>query len=70
VRSRLEPYVPVFGSGDLRRVGLVAADESTEHPARFGGNADRQQEMPYHRHLVATKDETLDIAEVKRGLGT
>ena len=60
--SRREPDVPVFGSRDLRRVGLVAADEPPEQLACRRGNADRQQEMPHHRHPVAAQDEALNVA--------
>src|SRR5258707_15132927 len=65
-RPRLEPDVPVFGGGDLRRVGLIAANEPPEQPASLRGNADRQQEMPYHRHPVAAQDEPLYVAELEQ----
>src|ERR1700738_4891102 len=57
--------MPIFRSGDLRHVGFVAIDEPSEHLAGLRGNADRQQEMPHHRHLVTTEDEALNIAEVE-----
>ncbi|WP_154070855.1 hypothetical protein [Bradyrhizobium lablabi] len=41
-RSRLEPDVPIFRGGDLRRVGFVATDEPSEQLSRRRGNADRQ----------------------------
>src|SRR5436190_2754270 len=65
-RSRLKPDVPVFGSSDLRRVGLIAANEPPEQPAGLGGNANRQQEMPHHRHPVPAEDEPLNVAELER----
>ena len=58
--------MPVARGGDLRRVRLVAADEPSEQRARSGGDADRQQEMPHHRHPIAAQDEALDVVEVQR----
>src|SRR6267154_5715143 len=65
-RPRLEPDVPVFGGGDLRRVGLIAANEPPEQPAGLRGNTDRKQEMSYHRHPVPAQDEPLNVAELER----
>jgi hypothetical protein len=39
--SRLEPDVPVFSGGDLRRVRLIAANEPSEQFAGLGGDAHR-----------------------------
>ncbi len=69
-RSRLEPDVPIFRSGDFGRVGFIAIDEPAEQLAGLRGNADREQEMPHHRHLVTTEDEALNIAEVEWVLRT
>ena len=38
-RSRLEAHMPVFGGGDLRRVGFIAADKPSEQLACLGGMA-------------------------------
>jgi hypothetical protein len=62
--SRLEPDVPVSGSGDLRRVGLVATYEPSEQRTCLGGDTDREQEVPDYRHPVAAEDEALDIVEL------
>src|SRR5438105_1628599 len=56
-RPRFEPDMPILGGRDLWRVQLVAADESSKQLAGLGGNVHRQQEMPYHRHPVASQDE-------------
>ena len=64
-RPRLEPDMPVLGGGDLRRVGLVAADEPSEKISRLGGDTDRQQEMPHHRHSITPENEALDIVELQ-----
>src|SRR5712664_1251208 len=61
--SWLEPHVPIFRSGDLRRIRFVATDEPSEQLAGVGGNADRQQEMPHHRHLVTAQNKALNVAE-------
>src|SRR5437762_1239894 len=50
----------------LRGVGLIAANEPPEQPAGLRGNADRQQEMSYHRHPVPAQDEPLNVAELER----
>jgi hypothetical protein len=63
--SRRESDVPVLGGGNLRRVGLVTADEPSEQLARRGGDTDRQQEMPHHRHPVTAQNEALNIFEVQ-----
>ena len=57
--------VPSFGSGDLRHVGFVAIGEPSEQVAGRGGSADRQQEMPHHRHPVTAQNKALNIAEVE-----
>jgi hypothetical protein len=60
--------MPVFGGSDLRRVGLIAADEPAEQLSGFSGGTDRQQEMPHHRHSVPAQDKSLNICEIQRGL--
>ena len=61
-----EPYVPVSSGGDLRGVGLVAADEPSQLSARLRRRADRQQEVPRKGHHVGAEDEPLDVREVER----
>ena len=65
LRSGLESNMPVLCGGDLRGVGLVAVDESTQELASLARYADGKQEMPHHRHSVAAKDEALNICEVE-----
>ena len=62
-RPKADPPVP--GCCDLRRVGLVAADEPAEKFARFRRDADLQQEVPHHRHPIAAQDETLDVLKIQ-----
>src|SRR5450631_1316151 len=66
--SWLEPDVPVFGGRDLRRVGLVAANKSSEQLAGFRRDPHCQKEMPHHRHSVAPQDEPLNIRKIQRGI--
>src|SRR4029077_19171674 len=63
--SRLEPHVPVFGRGDLRRIRLLPADEPPEQLTRLRGDAYPEQEMPYHRHPVTAENEALNITKIQ-----
>jgi hypothetical protein len=45
--------MPIPRRGDLRSVGLVAADEAAKKFARFRGDAHLQQEMPDRWHPIA-----------------
>src|SRR5258708_16531319 len=64
-RPRRKPDVPIFGSSNLRRVGLISTDETSEQLARLRRGNNGQQEMPHHWHFVTAENESLNIGEIE-----